>query len=310
MFEFCGASGDMALAEVGLLDFVRDRVLEPIEEGACRLAESATSEEQNKQRIASIRSGGQQWRLKRPRNRFNGLSRDGVPAATLEGAGRMLKQHRSEVFTQRPADEEGIERFLRCLVEALAGFDWHICAEDIPSSIVSTSGSRPGPDGIPYAAWRSVADGIAPSAGDAMDGVMEGAIDLPLGTNLRAPWCSCRRKEPQAEVAQFSCEVASTRTLTLTDALPEVTASGLTDRLSALAVKTGRATARPRSGTPARRQHLRGGVGDALVVSAAFPRRGGGLIRLSERVPAGESAVDVGGSGCSGSPAGQGKVPR
>lgn len=41
----------------------------------------------------------------------------------------------------------------------------------------------------------------------------------------------------QAEVAQFSCEVASTRPLALTDTIPKVMASGLNDQLSALAAR-------------------------------------------------------------------------
>lgn len=60
----------------------------------------AAPEEQKKQWIASIRACGHHCRLTRPRKRLNGFSKDGVLAAAPEDAGRMLKQHESEVFTE------------------------------------------------------------------------------------------------------------------------------------------------------------------------------------------------------------------
>lgn len=83
-----------------------------------------------------------------------GRSKDGALSATPDDAGRMLKQHWSEVFTARPVDEERMKHFLRYSVEAPPSFDCHIGGGVIASAIVRTLDSRPGPDGVPYAAWR------------------------------------------------------------------------------------------------------------------------------------------------------------
>lgn len=62
-------------------------------------------------------------------------------------------------------------------------------------------------------------------------------MDLPPGINL-STLVSLPAEIPQAEVAQFSCEVAPTRPLTLTGTILKVMVVGLNDRLSALAART------------------------------------------------------------------------
>lgn len=46
------------------------------------------------------------------------------------------------------------------------------------------------------------------------------------------------KEDPTADVAQFTCDVAATRPLTLTDTMPKLMALGLIDWLSALAART------------------------------------------------------------------------
>lgn len=108
--------------------------------------------------------------------------------------------------------------------------------EVVAAAVARASDSTPGPGGIPFDAWRSRADEVAPTIVSTMTGVMGDVMDLAPGISFST--AVFLPKAPKAEVAQFSCEVAASRPLTLTDALPKVMPVGRNDRLSALAART------------------------------------------------------------------------
>lgn len=95
----------------------------------------------------------------------------------------MLIAHWSLVFTAWDVDDSAMELYLAYVVEVPADFDWPIGVATVAGAIERTSDSTPGPDGVPYAAWRSQASAVAPVIHVALIGVTDGKFGLPPETN-------------------------------------------------------------------------------------------------------------------------------
>lgn len=109
--------------------------------------------------------------------------------------------------------------------------------------------STPGPGGVPYAAWRSVSDIVAPMAQSALDSLARGVEPLPCGANLSTMvfWPTVLAA---GDIHTFTSDVASLRPLTLTDTLPKLLALAVNGRLAALSSIT--VVARQRGFVPGR----------------------------------------------------------
>ena len=83
-----------------------------------------------------------------------------------EGMGTALRDHWAAVFTKKDIDED----LLRKWTDEDIGPDkirapdyrWKVRLAHVKKAIKITNNSSPGPDGIPYVAWRKAADIAAP----------------------------------------------------------------------------------------------------------------------------------------------------
>ena len=71
------------------------------------------------------------------------------------------------------------------------GFSFELSREVVGQCILATKDSRPGPDGVPYAAWRGAGELAAGVVHEALCAVLEGGEDLPEQFN--DAWCFSRR---------------------------------------------------------------------------------------------------------------------
>lgn len=149
----------------------------------------------------------------------------------------MLVEHWLPVFSERPVDEEAMNRFLPHTVEVLDSFEWTISEGTIASALMRTTDSMPGPDGVPYVAWRAQVGVVAPVLHEALTAVLEGRVSLLEGFNL-STMVFLPKAVPVGVVDIFSAEVGSTRPLTLTDMCPKILALAVNNRLSELASRT------------------------------------------------------------------------
>lgn len=97
------------------------------------------------------------------------------------------------------------------------------------------SDGMPGPDGVPYAAWRAQFGRVAPVLHVALSGGSAGASTCAFNRITMAYLPKCI---PAGAVEVFSAEVCASRRLTLTDTCPKIVALSVNDRLAALATIT------------------------------------------------------------------------
>lgn len=160
---------------MGLLDYVRSQSIEAAEEEGRYIPEPNIPERQKRQKIEGARAGGMAWRLRRPRKKCVGLTCEGlIPradavCATLEGSW-------GPVFSGKLIDDETAAYFMNFVVSVPDRFSWENPGDIVEQWILRTTDSMPGPDGIPHAAWRVVANKAALPIREALQGFARGYI--------------------------------------------------------------------------------------------------------------------------------------
>jgi endonuclease/exonuclease/phosphatase family metal-dependent hydrolase len=157
------------------------------------------------------------WRLRRPRVQLRAIvGEDGCLAATPEEAGRLLVGHWQPVFESREIDRDAACEFLSYAQPLCEGVQFECSREVVAQCIGATKDSCPGPDGVPYAAWRA-ADGIAAEVvHDALVAVLEGSEELPEQFNV-ANMVLLPKGEVETGVEWVSKAAADTRPLCLSN---------------------------------------------------------------------------------------------
>lgn len=113
-----------------------------------------------------------------------GLNTDGHAALTTQEIWQVLSGKWQPVFTDNDTNDEGAEHFMQYAMAVPDAFVWDMEVGDVEAAILRTIDSAPGPDGVPYAAWRSVATLVAPVLHRILQGVVAGTLSLPAGFNL------------------------------------------------------------------------------------------------------------------------------
>lgn len=178
---------------IGLLEYVRTQSIEAVEQERRYIAESLTPEGQKRQKVEGPRARWMAWRLRRPGKRCVGSTCDGLEARDSAEVCAALKARWVPVCTDKPIGEDSVDRFLTFVVSVLVGLNWGISADVVEGVIFRTTGSMPGPDGAPYAAWRAVAHRVALPIHAGGGGVLRGSWSsrwAPLSPRLP----SCRRR--------------------------------------------------------------------------------------------------------------------
>lgn len=91
---------------------------------------------------------------------------DGTVAWTPLQAGAILGAHWAPVFVERHVGAEAMEDYPDYTVAAPHNFNWDVMV--VEAAMLRTSDGFPGPDGVPYAAWRAQASRLAPMGHAAM----------------------------------------------------------------------------------------------------------------------------------------------
>ena len=129
---------------------------------------------------------------------------DGTVQTAPAEVARILRRHWGDTFSARQLRTADIDEWLRHDCEAPDGLAaalrplladpsvWRVRMEDIVQAVKRTSRSAPGPDGIPYAAWRRLGplghDVLFSIAGilESPDGRDALAANFPLDINGRS----------------------------------------------------------------------------------------------------------------------------
>lgn len=152
-------------------------------------------------------------------------------AQTTQEVWAALSGKRQPALTEHDTNEEDAEHFMRYAMAVPEGFVWDMDVGDVEAAILHTTGSAPGPDGVPYAAWRSVSTLVAPVLHRILRGVVEGTLSLPADFNV-STMVFLPKMVPVGMCDTFSAEVDALRPLTLADIGPKALALTVNRRLS------------------------------------------------------------------------------
>ena len=156
----------------------------------------------------------------------------------------LLKQHWGGVFCRRPVDltnmrNWGVHRFASFPQAGLHAehSKWQLRLSHVVEAIRTSGDSSPGPDGIPYRAWRKLEDFVAPILYDAALSMQESSTidELPPGFN-HSHLC-CLPKKPAGTHPAFGefYTAAKTRPMSLINTDNRLLASSYRSLLEPLA---------------------------------------------------------------------------
>jgi hypothetical protein len=126
-----------------------------IDEDLAALEQSALSADRKKPKRELLRQRQCLWRSSRRKTNSMALrGPDGHMITSTQDISDHLISHWSPVFAAKGIDLEAAAHFLQHVQPVPADFCWDISRDSFSEVISSTGASAPGPDGIPYGAWR------------------------------------------------------------------------------------------------------------------------------------------------------------
>ena len=81
---------------------------------------------------------------------------DGTVTTEPQRMAEEINSHWQKVFDEKRIDVDAAEEFLSRFARRFPDIEWFLSEEEFLEVIVRTGNSAPGPDGIPYRAWRNV----------------------------------------------------------------------------------------------------------------------------------------------------------
>ena len=98
----------------------------------------------------------QQWVGKLQKSSLSGIrGPDGNRIDDINDAADSLTNHWQTVFDEKPIDENLARQFLQLWAVKLPEIDWCLTFEEFEATLRNTNDTSPGPDGLPYCAWRN-----------------------------------------------------------------------------------------------------------------------------------------------------------
>ena len=177
------------------------------------------------------------WRLRRPRVQLRSIvGAEGELASSLDEAGEILAKPWQPVFEAREIDSEAADRFLSHVCAVGGGFSFELSREVVGQCILATKDSCPGPDGTPYAAWRSAGELAAGVVHGALCAVLEGGEDLPEQFN-DANMVLLPKGEVEAGATWLSKSASDTRPLSVSNTDSKIFALVINRNLARLCEK-------------------------------------------------------------------------
>eukprot|EP00973_Karenia_brevis_P015642 2140173-Karenia_brevis.AAC.1 len=112
----------------------------------------------------------------------------------------MLLSHWRHVFTEKPIDETLLSRWLEeenpSLPTDLGPNGWELNLSHVERSITSAMESSPGPDGIPYLAWKRILKLASPVLLEASKALQEPPCESRVSGDFNEGFLSCIPKKP------------------------------------------------------------------------------------------------------------------
>jgi hypothetical protein len=101
------------------------------------------------------------------------IAPDGSFATSAEDMARVLRDHWQTIFSAKPVDDAALEFWSRATTRHATGVasvadEWAVGAEHVAKAISHSNDSSPGPDGIPYQAWRLTRELATPILADVL----------------------------------------------------------------------------------------------------------------------------------------------
>ena len=154
--RFCDDSLEFVSDTDGLFNHISELTQEDIRLTLIELDKSKELQQSQKKRKRSILEvRARPWRNKRKAVSFSGIRDcEGEIAFTPESIGKLLQEHWGRVFAPKEIDPEEADFFLDYSQAVPDGFRWGVDLDAFLALLDATHDSAPGPDGVPYSAWK------------------------------------------------------------------------------------------------------------------------------------------------------------
>lgn len=127
-----------------------------IKEQSDELAQVADMPEYKRQaRIRSLVSRASLWGPHSKRVCISSITDEqGNPAGSAEESASRLRDHWTPVFARKPIDHEAADALLQHVRQVPGDIEWRLTLEKFGAIVAATHDTAPGPDGLPYSAWK------------------------------------------------------------------------------------------------------------------------------------------------------------
>jgi hypothetical protein len=217
---------------------MRSSLHELMESAICEdllaLDRSALPADRKKPKRDQLRQRQSLWRS--CRRRANGMALvgpDGNPIFDTDEIGQHLSAHWRPIFAAKSIDMPSAAKFLKHVQLAPLDFSWEISEESFANVLSSTGSSAPGPDGVPYGAWRHANQDCRDVLFRLLRGALLGSTALPEQFN-HSHLVFIPKDDVVGDDLILGRTAHDLRPLNLSNTDNKVLALALNDRLSAL----------------------------------------------------------------------------
>jgi hypothetical protein len=139
----------------GIARTLQALMFETINEDLIALEADAMPQDRKRPKRDLLRLKQALWRPTRRRTYSVALKdSNGLPVTEATDIGRLLIAHWGPIFDCKSVDLEAAGPFADQIQQVPTDFSWDISHESLDEAILRTGSSAPGPDGVPYGAWR------------------------------------------------------------------------------------------------------------------------------------------------------------
>jgi hypothetical protein len=159
----------------GVANLLHSLMTKTINEDLAALEESSLPQDRKKPKRDLLRHRQALWRPTRRRTYSVALrNSDGDPVHEPVDIGDVLVAHWGPIFAAKAVDIDSAGPFLDQIQTVPSDFSWTITHDMFDEAISRTGSSAPGPDGIPYGAWRAAPSCCRAPLYDILDKLISG----------------------------------------------------------------------------------------------------------------------------------------
>jgi hypothetical protein len=165
----------------GVADLLHDLMTKTIDEDIAALEAASLPQDRKKPKRDLLRHRQALWRPSRRRTYSMALiDTSNNPVTEPEAISNVLTAHWGPIFAAKEIDLDMAAPFIDQIQKVPADFSWSISHDMLDEAISRTGSSSPGPDGVPYGAWRTAPPCCRAPLRNLLDNLVDNSTDHDL----------------------------------------------------------------------------------------------------------------------------------